>query len=215
MVLQKVTLNDKKAILSDIKIQFVDIIKYPYKLRCTDFIIKRTLTYQKAIIMKTITNNIAKIAILILGVTINTTIKAQVNSDAGMLNEIAISSTNVNDSKNTTGNEKAVALENYEIKTTNAGNRLTETITTSQVKPISFSAFPDDKDAGLIYLYSTQTCAMIEITDMDGKLVHTVVYENENQTNEPTYIDAPLTPGIYTISLRCENQVVAKQLVIK
>ena len=165
--------------------------------------------------MKTSTNKIVKTAAMVLCIGFLTTTKAQVNADLNLLNELAGATYNDDDSKNYTGNEKAIALDKAELKKSTAVNPLGVTANSNLVKPISFSAFPDDKDAGLIYLYSTQTCAMIEITDMEGNLVHTAPYENENQNNEPTYIDAPLTPGTYTISLRCDNQVVAKQLVIK
>jgi len=155
--------------------------------------------------MKTITT-LTKISAALFCVCVITSSNAQIASDDNMLSVNSVVSGDRCDSKNTTGNEKAVS---------SAKNQVQKSTNTAEIKPITFSAFPDNKDAGLIYLYSNSTCGLIEITDMDGTLVHSEAYENENQMNEPTYIDAPLIPGIYTISFRCENQVVAKQLVIR
>lgn len=155
--------------------------------------------------MKTITTILIKITATAFCFFIFTATNAQVKTDVNLSDEFAIL-TDGGDTKNNKGNEKAVSSSKNEVQ---------KSVNVNEIKPITFSAFPDNKNTGLIYLYTNSTCAMIEITDMSGTLVHSQAYENENQLNAPTYIDAPLTPGTYTISLRCENQVVAKQLVIK
>ena len=154
--------------------------------------------------MKTITT-LTKITAATVCVCLFTFSDAQVADDNSLLAVNSIVNNEGGENKNTTGNEKTVT----------AKNEVEKSSIVSMSKPITFSAFPDNKNTGLIYLYSNSTCGLIEITDMNGTLVHSQAYENETQNLEPTYIDAPLIPGTYTISFRCENQVVAKQLVIR
>lgn len=81
-------------------------------------------------------------------------------------------------------------------------------------KEITFQVYPDQADAGKLTVFTNQSCATIEITDMNGNLVYCAGLENESAGN-PAQYESNLQPGLYTISLRTENRVTSRQLVIK